>query len=61
MKNIFTQISLLSAVIVLLAFSATGRAADGGWLTDYSKAAELAKAGNKSILLDFTGSDWCGW
>ena len=29
-------------------------------LTDYAKALETAKAQNKRVLLDFTGSDWCG-
>ena len=32
-----------------------------GWVTDYEGALELAKKGNRPILLDFTGSDWCGW
>jgi thioredoxin-related protein len=32
-----------------------------GWTTDYAKAVEQAKTENKAILLDFTGSDWCGW
>ena len=36
-------------------------AAEAEWLTDFSKASALAKAENKKILLDFTGSDWCGW
>jgi protein disulfide-isomerase len=31
------------------------------WLTDLSKAQEKAKAENKVVLLDFTGSDWCIW
>jgi protein disulfide-isomerase len=35
--------------------------AESGWLTDYKKAQQEAKAGNKFLLLDFTGSDWCGW
>src|SRR3954468_20930991 len=30
------------------------------WQTDYGKALEKAKAENKRVLLDFTGSDWCG-
>ncbi len=34
-------------------------AAEGGWLTDLSKAQERAKAEKKLVLLDFTGSDWC--
>ena len=31
------------------------------WLNDYKKAQEQAKANNKLLLLNFTGSDWCGW
>src|SRR4051812_40361792 len=31
------------------------------WGTDYAKAVDQAKTENKPILLDFTGSDWCGW
>jgi thioredoxin-related protein len=30
------------------------------WQTDYEQALATAKAGNKCVLLDFTGSDWCG-
>jgi Thioredoxin-related protein len=31
------------------------------WFNDYKKAQQEAKASNKFLLLDFTGSDWCGW
>jgi thioredoxin-related protein len=31
------------------------------WSTDLPKALEQAKAENKIVLLDFTGSDWCVW
>lgn len=33
----------------------------GPWLTDFKKAVAQAKAEGKDILMDFTGSDWCGW
>ena len=36
-------------------------AADSTWLTDLPKAEAQAKTDNKIVLLDFTGSDWCGW
>lgn len=36
-------------------------AEESGWLSDYKKAQQEAKATNKFLLLDFTGSDWCGW
>lgn len=35
--------------------------AEPGWTTDYAKAVEQAQTEDKAILLDFTGSDWCGW
>ena len=31
------------------------------WLTDFDAAKAEAKATDKAILVDFTGSDWCGW
>lgn len=31
------------------------------WTTDAAKAQAQAKKENKLVLLDFTGSDWCGW
>ncbi len=31
------------------------------WTTDYKAALTQAKAQNKLVLLDFTGSDWCGF
>lgn len=30
-----------------------------GWHTDLDKALELAKKEKKSLLVEFTGSDWC--
>ena len=30
------------------------------WQTDYEQALATAKAARKCVLLDFTGSDWCG-
>jgi protein disulfide-isomerase len=35
--------------------------AEEAWLTDYKKAQEEAKTNHKLLLLNFTGSDWCGW
>ena len=31
-----------------------------GWETDFSKAQQSAKSEHKLILLNFSGSDWCG-
>jgi protein disulfide-isomerase len=34
---------------------------DLNWTTDLGKAIETAKAENKAVLVNFTGSDWCKW
>ncbi|MFT5286476.1 MAG: thioredoxin-related protein [Planctomycetota bacterium] len=31
------------------------------WVSDYDVAVKLAKEQGKDLLVDFTGSDWCGW
>ena len=51
---------LLAATSFFVAGALTS-AEESGWLTDYKQAQQEAKAGNKFVLLDFTGSDWCGW
>lgn len=48
---LFAAASLLSTAV----FAAEG------WLTDFDKAKAQAKEQNKHILIDFSGSDWCGW
>jgi thioredoxin-related protein len=35
--------------------------AESSWSTDFKKAQEEAKANHKLVLVDFTGSDWCGY
>lgn len=51
---------LLIAALWLLAGS-TMFASDGAWLTNLDDAMKVAKAENKALLVDFSGSDWCGW
>lgn len=33
----------------------------GQWTMDYDAAARLAKEKNVPMMINFTGSDWCGW
>ena len=37
------------------------KAAELPWRTDLPNAQAEAKAEKKLVMLDFTGSDWCGW
>jgi len=48
-------------LITLIALTTSAFAAKEGWLDDLAKAKAQASAEGKRILLDFTGSDWCGW
>jgi thioredoxin-related protein len=51
---------VLGTIAALALISATA-AESVNWLTDLPKAQAAAKAEKKLVLLDFTGSDWCGW
>ncbi len=58
MKKFLTK---LFGSLAILALSATAALAAGGWDDNYDKALAQAKTEKKMVLLDFTGSDWCGW
>ena len=45
---------------LILTFSPAVRAGEG-WGTNFEEAKAAAAKDNKDILMDFTGSDWCGW
>jgi protein disulfide-isomerase len=49
--------------ITLLACCLAGLASanEAQWLASLPQAMDQAKSENKMLLLDFTGSDWCGW
>ena len=51
---------ILIAMLAATAFW-QANAAESTWLTDLPKAQAQAKSENKIVLMDFTGSDWCGW
>jgi thioredoxin-related protein len=50
------KLLLLAACLGLTAVSARA-----GWTTNYPAALAQAKTEHKLVLLDFTGSDWCGY
>lgn len=50
MKNTFLVLLLVCSFVMA-----------EGWLTNLEKAKEEAAKTDKDILIDFTGSDWCGW
>jgi thioredoxin-related protein len=50
------KINLIIAIVLLLNFNLT---IAQEWVTDFSKAKQLATNENKPIVLVFQGSDWC--
>ncbi len=52
-KTILTLCAVLALVQI--------KAAELDWQTDLPKAQAQAKTEKKLVMLDFTGSDWCGW
>ncbi len=55
MKNKFI------ACAAILALTTTTQASGEGWTSDFAAAKKQAAESNKDLLIDFTGSDWCGW
>lgn len=49
----------LLLVLVLGLFSSLGLMAGEGWMTNIDEAVKKAKDENKSVMVEFTGSDWC--
>jgi len=52
---------ILALTVVSMVAATAARAGGDHWVADFDKAVETAKAQNKNLLVDFTGSDWCGW
>lgn len=64
MKNFYCKNFIVATILIVLKlFCATANASssDSLWLTNFEKALKIAKEKQKPLLVDFTGSDWCGW
>ena len=48
-------------ILGLMLSGSMGPALASDWITDFEDAREIAAADGKYILINFTGSDWCGW
>lgn len=59
MKKILISLVVLSSM--LLGCSKTASSDNLSWETNLETALKKAKAENKAVLVNFTGSDWCKW
>ena len=55
-SNPFSRIALVALCSLSAAF-----AGGEGWTSDFEAAKKQAAEQKKDLLIDFTGSDWCGW
>ena len=54
-------IALCACASVAAAAAKLSKSVPSGWGEDFAAAQKAAAAGDKYILLAFSGSDWCGW
>ncbi len=55
------RLGLLAAGLGLLLGGCRAVGSEPAWTTDLDAARERAAAENRAILVNFSGSDWCGW
>ena len=58
MKTIKFRSTLGAAIVALHGMAFAG---GEGWTSDFAAAKKEAAESKKDLLVDFTGSDWCGW
>jgi protein disulfide-isomerase len=61
LKKITLILFTLLFFVIACSDNKTQTSDDLNWTTDLGKAIETAKAENKAVLVNFTGSDWCKW
>ena len=70
MKILNTTLGLVTAGALSLSLGESAHASDsvqtegakvGHWTMDFDAAKKMAAEKNLPLMLNFTGSDWCGW
>jgi thioredoxin-related protein len=60
-ESSYSPMKTLLRSLAVLAATASFAFGSEGWMTNWEEAKAKAKAENKPILINLTGSDWCGW
>jgi protein disulfide-isomerase len=60
-ESSYSPMKTLLRSLAVLAATASFVFGSEGWMTNWEEAKAKAKAENKPILINLTGSDWCGW
>ena len=59
--RMWAVVVVVAGLLALGGVQAVATEAAPEWQTDFKKASEAAKESGKYMLLNFSGSDWCGW
>ncbi len=59
-KN-FNSLVKIGVATAAITCSGVAFASSEGWSADFAASQKAAKEANKDLLINFTGSDWCGW
>ncbi len=51
----------ITSILIVMAMLYCSKTEATNWETDLKKALSVSKDSGKYMLLDFSGSDWCGW
>ena len=60
-KDMMIALAAVFAVTGAFGAPAVSRSVHRGWIEDFEAAKLQAAQEGKFILMDFSGSDWCGW
>jgi thioredoxin-related protein len=55
------KLTIKTCVAALSVLAGAAFAGGEGWSSDFAAAKKEAADSKKDLLIDFTGSDWCGW
>ena len=61
MRRTLLTIAILSLFFIYSWAESKEKTEELSWLTNLEEAQQIAKEEELQILIDFTGSDWCGW
>ncbi len=61
MKRSLLYIAILSLFFIYAWAESNEKSEELNWLTNLEEAQQIAKEEELPILIDVTGSDWCGW
>ncbi|MCC5829469.1 MAG: thioredoxin family protein [Phycisphaeraceae bacterium] len=61
MRTFRIRVSVMAALLLAVGLAVSPAMGDAKWLESYDEAIKMARESGKPVMINFTGSDWCGW